>query len=232
QSLGKSAEVAITVTNLADSRLRDIAVRLNTERTVGSTTTELPFTSRGTSLEQRVDELLADETHTFTFRIIAEPNAASDVYKVPITVTFSDERENDYTYSDEAGLIISAPPVLDAYIDSMDIYSDKRTGSITFKFVNKGLSEIKLLNIELLPTDNYELLSGADHIYIGNVDSDDFDTQSISIRAETDTLEIPVKITYKDSLNNDHVIETTITRALVSQAKQTAAADSRQQLSL
>lgn len=200
---GERATITLEVTNLADSRLRDLAVKLETERTIGSATSELPFTPIGSSLEKRIDEMRASQTRSFSFPIIIDPEAASGVYSIPLEVSFSDERDNDYTYTDEVGLVISAQPMLDVYIDSAEIYTDERTGDVTLKFVNRGLSEIKLLNIELVASDAYTMLSGSPNIYIGNIDSDDFDTQTITITADGDTLEIPVRLHYLDALNNE-----------------------------
>ncbi|RME53566.1 hypothetical protein D6783_01730 [Candidatus Woesearchaeota archaeon] len=213
---GRPATITLTVKNLADSRLRDIAVSLSTERTVGSTTTTLPITPLTTSLEQRIPELLADEEKTLTFGIVTNPDADSDVYSIPVTITFSDERDNDYTYTDEIGIIINAPPALDVYIESADVYTDKKTGDVTLKFVNRGLSEIKLLNVELKPHESYERLGGSSTIYIGNVDSDDFDTQSITIKAKKDNLVIPVKVTYLDAFNNQYEEERELAVTLIS----------------
>ena len=78
-------------------------------------------------------------------------------------------------------------------------------GEASIKFVNNGLTKIKLLTITLEPI-NAQLLS-PETIYIGDLESDDFQTIDITLYPEsTDSLMI-IHLNYRDA-NNENFQET------------------------
>ena len=54
-------------------------------------------------------------------------------------------------------------------------------GTVTLKFVNSGLTQIKFLKVTLQDGLSYEILSPKS-LYIGEVDIDDFEISKFSIR--------------------------------------------------
>ncbi|MBN1645921.1 COG1361 S-layer family protein [Candidatus Woesearchaeota archaeon] len=202
-SPGKEATIKLYLKNLADSKLRDLTVTIDTTRTLGSTTSELPFAHMTSSKERHFPELTADETVVAEYRIVVEPDAVSDVYKLPITLTYSDETGNDYTKNDEIGLVINADIDLDAYIDSVEPCCIEQEGQMIIRLVNRGLSEIKLLTAEISDeSDDYELFSPSNRVYVGNIDSDDYETVTYDIQAMKKEFTVALKVDYMDSLNN------------------------------
>lgn len=217
---GGTAKIDLYLKNLADSRLRDIGVELATQKTVGTTTTALPFAPVGMSLERRFAEMFADQELNVHYEIIVSPSADSDVYAVPITITFSDERGNDYSITDEVALIINAKPELEVYLDDTDLLSDNLKGEFTLKFVNKGLSTIKSATAEIQASEDFELLASTRKVYIGNIDSDDYETETFKINAKKGEFLIPVSIHYMDALNNEYTQDVQLPLSLFS-TKQT-----------
>ena len=208
---GGKGTIDIYLSNPADVRLRDISVSLSTQSTLGSTTSQLPFAPLGGSLEQRIVSLRPREEAKVSFDIITEPGATSDLYRIPVTITFSDESGNTYTLSDQVGLIIQAEPKLEIYLDAIEVYADQPQGDITFKYVNNGLAKVKLLTTEIMPSEDFELVSHSSTVYVGNIDSDDYETVTYTIKAKkTDSINIPVSIHYLDAFNNPHDIEVTL----------------------
>ena len=65
-------------------------------------------------------------------------------------------------------------PEVSVILDKTDITQKKMTGTVTLKVINKGLSDIKFLNVILKTSDNYEILSTSDTTYVGNLQSDDY----------------------------------------------------------
>jgi len=76
--------------------------------------------------------------------------------------------------------------------------------------VNDGLSSVKLLNIEILNSNQFNLLSSR-KIYIGGLDSDDSETIDLNlIPLKKNSVLIPLSITYKDTNNQDYNIQENI----------------------
>ncbi|MBW2971183.1 hypothetical protein KY320_03415, partial [Candidatus Woesearchaeota archaeon] len=82
---GKSSVVEVTVKNLADSLLQDVAVKLDLSDD------EMPFVPVNSISEKRIATLGAGQSTVFEFELMAEGDAASQVYKVPIDITYTDE---------------------------------------------------------------------------------------------------------------------------------------------
>ncbi|MFH1399965.1 MAG: hypothetical protein ABIH41_00450 [Nanoarchaeota archaeon] len=216
---GGTAQIVLHLKNLADSRLRDIALRLQTTRTVGSTTTSVPFAPIKGSLERRFDTIDPGADATLIYDIVVDPDAASGVYRIPVTLTYSDLQGNDFSTSTEIALLVNSPGMISAYTDTVDLYSDNRQGDITMRFVNRGLAQVKLLSVDLPESDDYQLISNSRSEYIGNIDSDDYETLKITIKANSDEFDIPVSIHYLDQLNTEYSQETSIHVRLISSAE-------------
>ena len=90
--------------------------------------------------------------------------------------------------------------------ERLDVRIAINSGEVTIKFVNKGVSDIKFLYVKIEESDDYELLS-SDDSYIGNIDSDDFETADFRLFVEsTDKKQVllPIILEYKDTNNNDY----------------------------
>ena len=76
----------------------------------------------------------------------------------------------------------------------------------SIKVTNKGLSNVKFLEIELQGGLYYTILSQK-NVYIGDINSDDFDTAEFNVffkeNAPSST-NLPVIVRYKDGLNNEY----------------------------
>jgi len=207
---GGHATIDLYLKNKADSRLRDITVTLQTSKTIGSTTSLIPIAPLDGTFERRIIELTAAQEIVLSYNLIVEPGASSDVYKIPISIVFSDETGRKYNMSDQVGLIVNAQPALTVYLDSITAYSDKLQGAFTLKFVNAGLAQIKLLTAEIGQSEDFELISNSRKVYIGNIDSDDYETSQFSIKAKKSEFTIPVKLYYLDALNQEYNVDENI----------------------
>ena len=206
---GKSV-LKLTLNNRMNSFLKNIKVKLDlrTAVTTASTYTisELPFTPIGSTNEEIVEYLPGQGTADVTFTLMADPNAESKVYRVPITISYSDELGRNFTQSNIIGLVIGQKPELFASIDETDIYTSGKTGKIVVKFVNRGANSVKFLNVELTENKNVKTI-GKNDIYIGKIDSDDYETAEFKVylgRVRGNSVNIPLHITYKDDNNFDY----------------------------
>ncbi|MBS3144965.1 hypothetical protein J4208_05270 [Candidatus Woesearchaeota archaeon] len=109
------------------------------------------------------------------------------------------------------------------YIASSDIVVGGNKGSITLDIANSGGYNVNSLELELLPSDNYRLLSTSNYVYIGDVDADDVESEDFDIYVNRDLeqVKIPIRLTYEadDTIYTD---EHTLTLDLLStsEAKQ------------
>ncbi|MCK4927132.1 MAG: COG1361 S-layer family protein [Candidatus Aenigmarchaeota archaeon] len=195
---GQKGDADIVIKNTADSTLKNIKV------TMDLSSATVPFAPLGKSTTYIINNMAGGEEEIATFEIIATPEAISGIYKIPLTITFSDNVGNDYTSSEIVSLIVGGTPDLLVNVEPEKLFLSGTTGDIRVNIINKGLVDVKYVTVKIENTDNFELLSN-DEIYIGNIDSDDFDSASFSIHISpsfSGDLSIPMTLTYM-SANND-----------------------------
>ena len=192
---GKKATVFFKLSNKADSSFENIKVAI-------TLSDDVPFVPYGNILEKRIYRLEENQTKTISFELIALPDADAGAYKVPVTITFEDESGTKYEKNNYIGLIIGSVPDLMVLVEESDFKKLSSKGTITLKFVNKGLTKIKLLTAELLPNEGYEVISGTQ--YIGTIDSDDYDSAEFSIIPKKKQLSLKLKLSYYDANNGKY----------------------------
>ena len=77
----------------------------------------------------------------------------------------------------------------------------KQTGKLTFKIVNKGFADARFVSVKIIP-NNFVLLSEGE-VYIGSVDSDDFETVGFDVIFQGNEANFQVLVEYKDFNNKD-----------------------------
>ena len=213
---GQKAVVSFEIENLADSLLKDIKIKLNLiavlQTATSITYTELPFSPFGTTNQQVLKHIDAGEKKIVDFTLIADPDTEANIYKIPVTIEYSDELGTNYSKSEIISLIVGDKPMIEPVIDSTDIYMKHQLGNVDISFVNKGTTDIKFLDVELKESDNIEIISSPE-VYLGNVDSDDYETAEFKIYVKnTDDSKLPLIIDYSylDPNNNKYEKQETL----------------------
>ena len=160
----------------------------------------------------KISRLDSGESKNLSFRILASPSAKEGIYEGYLNIDYvtnfgsefsnvGDDQEDNYTL----GIIIKSSPVIFVQLENSELYRGNYIGSISIKFVNNGLADIKFLTVELEGTKDYEIISGMKK-YIGDLDSDDFDSVDfrLNVKSKKSQVKLPLKISYKDSLNEDY----------------------------
>jgi len=194
---GKKSIVTLTLHNKASSAINDVKIKLD----LGG----IPIAPLDSTNEKIVKHMAPDARQEVAFDLLAEPDAKADVYKIPVTITYDDEVGNGFSINNTMSLMVGQRPDLSVVLEESDISMAGQRGEVQIKFVNKGTTDIKFLNAHLEDMQGIEKLS-VDEIYLGNVDSDDFETAAFTIATENSlsgTVMLQVRITYKDALNND-----------------------------
>jgi len=206
---GQKATIKISIKNMADSLLKDIKATLKVleTTTTASTvvTTDYPFSPIGSTNEKTIAQLDSGKTADIEFDLVADPDAEAKVYRVPLTLEYSDELNANYTKELIVGLIVGERPDLVVNLDSTDLNTAGKKGTATLRFVNKGTNNIKFAYVTLEESEQYEILSAA-NTYIGKIDSDDYETIDFDLYIGQDETEVslPVTIEYKDANNKDY----------------------------
>ncbi len=118
-------------------------------------------------------------------------------------ITYYDQLGNAYVKNNTIGLLVGAEPSFTLNLESADTFEAGSTGKTTVSVSNTGPSQLKFLTLEILPSDDYTVLSNTKS-YLGNLDPDDFETSEFKIYANRKgDIPIKVKVSYKDSYNNE-----------------------------
>lgn len=196
-SPGSTTKVKISVENIADSYVKDVRAKLN----LGS----MPFATLKSSDEKTIKIIGSGDTQAFEFSLICQPGAVPNLYRMPVDITYLDELGNRYNRSVSFGISVGGRPDLSVILESSNIYRPGNKGDLSVKFVNKGLNDIKFLNVKL-GSGQFTLLSPSE-AYIGNIDSDDYETADFTLFVKENSgnrVLIPLDITYMDTNNNQY----------------------------
>ncbi len=195
---GSTGKVSIMIKNTADSLLKDIKFKLEMS---GSSIPIAPYQS---SSERIIAKLNSNFQQTLTFTVIAEPDAASGLYKVPINISYNDEKGNSYAQTDVLAVIIGETPKVRAYLKKSTVQQGGKDGKITLEIANAGNSDLKFVEMTLLPSEDYQLLTTTNYFYLGDIDSDDTESEEVSVYANDngkEELKFPLQLKYADANN-------------------------------
>ena len=195
---GSPAELSITISNGATSVFKNIDMKLDIDGT------SIPLVPYKSSRIQTLRTLGAGEDYTFTFDIIAEEDAAAGVYKIPFNISYSSSNNSVFSQDDTFGILIGAEADLSFNLEEFDTFQKGTTGAFVVSVSNVGPSELKFMTIELLEGDGYVNL-GTSQEYLGNLDSDDFETSSFDLYVENENdVELSFQLNYKDTYNEEY----------------------------
>lgn len=163
---------------------------------------------------KKIARLESGESKEIIFNIIVLPNIGEGIYKPKIIVNYVNHVGEERQDIGEIGLAVKGSPVIFAKVDNTDLHTKNKIGEVTITFINNEVADMKFLTVELLESEDYKIISSSKE-YVGDLDSDDFESVDfrLSIKTKKDKINLPLKITYTDALNNkkSENIETTLT---------------------
>jgi hypothetical protein len=192
---GSKGTLVVGVENIEDTLMRDLTVTLDLSNSV--------FAPLGSTNQQKIGRLEGGGEHTFTFTLIPEPDALSSVYRIPVNFTFSTNNGTRFVQQETIGIVVRATPELGVMLDETSLVEGDKQGTVTIRLVNKGLSEVKFTSVSVQPSEGYSV-SGSDTVYVGNIDSDDFETAEFTLKPTADTFTVQTQVQYRDALNNEY----------------------------
>lgn len=197
-SPGKKVRIIVNLKNYGNSLVKNVRLSMdlsNLQETFAPvnspTNKEIPFISPKQSV-------------TSNFTLILSPNAKAGVYSLPISMTYDDSEGKTHQVNDLIGLIVGGRPSIFIQPSSSPNFIIGREGSLTFKVVNGGILDSKFVKTTILPSNNFEIDSPLLQ-YIGDIDSDDYETVTYNIKPKTPgTISMPIIITAYDALGNEY----------------------------
>jgi hypothetical protein len=195
---GEDIELKLIVKSLTSSQIRDVKLSLDIEDTA---TTTYYFAPIGSANEQVIETIGANQEKEVTFTLATSPDTPIDVEKIPLTMTYYDDDGTEYTKSYIVGIKMYEEPSYSFALEDKTIYKELQKGKVTFSIADIGKTNLNYLEIELMEQPLYYTILSNNKVYIGNLESDDFDTAEFEIYSEDSLageLPLKVKIRYKD----------------------------------
>lgn len=186
---GKTGKVSILVDNELGFDLEDVSVSIDLSGT--------PLSTLGSS-QDSVDEIQDDESETFLFTLAASPSAQPGDYNIPYTIKTSDD---SISRKGTFGVKVRANSDID-FSSSIDNPIVGEKAQLSIKMINKGLGEARFVTIRVQP-QGYTLLS-ENYLYIGSIDSDDFETATFDIIIKNQNVDAIATIEYEDIDGNKY----------------------------
>lgn len=190
---GQPGMLTVTVRNTQGSLVRDATLSLGLDGTV--------FSPIGGATQQTLSSIAGGGVATYTFTIAADPKADSSIYRIPVSLNFTTNTGSQASEQDSIGVVVAAAPQVSLLVDQANVYSDGKEGTIVLKLVNKGLSQIKFAEVSLNDGTGYNVTSNSRTVYLGNIDSDDFQTAEYTLKPTATSFNLAATVTYSDALN-------------------------------
>ncbi len=192
---GEKSTITMSLKNNGDFDLTDVSVTLDF--------TNLPIAPHDSGSEVTINELNSDKTKNIEFQIIASNDAKSGIYKIPVKIEY---REDDIVKTKQSviSITVNSEPIIEVNYDNGLLLRGQKN-PVTLKVVNKGLGDAKFLELELGTSTAYNIIS-QNKIYVGDIDSNDFQTEDFQIYFNPSSLKnvnLPVKVKYKDVTNKE-----------------------------
>ncbi|MBI4143975.1 hypothetical protein HY486_01880 [Candidatus Woesearchaeota archaeon] len=199
---GREANITLNFRNNGKASARSVDVFLNAQ--------DSPFSVLGSGSKRRISSIQPGETQSIVFRVISNSDALIKVYKLPLVLSYKDVNGQKYNDSSSLSVVANAPPVVDIGISSISADDSSKPTKVGIKFVNKGISNLKYVSLSLLQSEDYEILSPSSTVYLGNIDTDDFETAEFIILSEGKQVVFNVLAEFLDEYNKEHKISSAI----------------------
>ncbi len=195
---GEKFSLDLKIENDLNSDIENVIVTLDLS-------SNLPFAPYQSSNEVQIDKIDEDDDEKADFDLSAFSNAVSGTYLIPVKISY--DILNDSVENESLGMvsvIVNAKPKIDLSSEG-GVLIKGTEGTISLRIINSGLGDAKFLSVDLSSITGMEITS-SDKVYLGNIDSNDFDTADFNVFISTNaqsSVNLPIQITYTDSRNNE-----------------------------
>ncbi len=193
---GKPGILKVEVENNANFQLFDI--RADIEMPSGISLID------GTS-KRKIFRMGPGEVSEFSYKIVASPGTSEGIYEGNLSMEYLNHIATERVETYEFGMAVKSDPLMFIQVEDSEIYQGNNVGEVSIKFVNNDIGNIKFLTVELEDSEDYDILSPKKQ-YIGDLDSDDFESVDFKLKENggKEEIDLLLKIDYKDTLNEDY----------------------------
>jgi len=199
---GEVVNIKIDIENIFDFDVQNLNVKLDLSGV------DVPFAPYQSSSERFLDELDEGDEDDFKFKLISLPETHTGIYKIPVEITYEYEGENETLKGEKTELIsviVNSKPKLRISLEDSTVLIKGRENTFSIKVVNSGLSDVKFLFLKIGESSSIKLLSEREQ-YIGDIDSDDFDSVEYSVFVNndaSDSISISATLKFLDATNKE-----------------------------
>ena len=144
-----------------------------------------------------VNELREGDEEKFSFGVRVSPTAQPGEYQIPYTINYIINNA-PVTRKGSIGVKIVAESIVDFSANAENAVIGER-GTVEIKIINKGLGDLRFASVKISPK-GFTLISDQE-VYIGDVDSDDFEVASFEVLFNKQNDEVNAIVEYRDSEN-------------------------------
>ncbi|MDP3916826.1 MAG: hypothetical protein Q8Q42_00895 [Nanoarchaeota archaeon] len=140
------------------------------------------------------------DTIYFDYKLKIDQNASDGEHEIKLKVTHGDVVWiiKDQFYVDVENKKLALKP----YIVDSNIITDETRGKFTIEIANIGGLNVEALELQLLDSGDYRLLSTTDYVYLGNLESDDTESEDFDVYVEEGITEVNIPVLLKYVVNN------------------------------
>ena len=200
----------VTPTPVVPGQITDVSLRLrNTGKVsvknvdVGIELEDGTFSTINSGAKKRIPSIPTGGDATVLFKLASDTSTEIKLYSIPVSLSFQDERNTQFNETAKVSLIVNAPPELALTVDSTQFTDKTAAGTVSLKVVNKGVTNLKYVTVRLAKTQDYDVLSSSNEAYVGNLDSDDFETVDFTVKPLVSNPRLAVQVEFKDPYNAD-----------------------------
>ncbi len=126
-------------------------------------------------------------------------------HPLPIAIHYENETHGMQPAQEYSVLVpVSSGNTLFIYLDSQDKLTEGAVGEVTIGIANRGLARVKHVVLTITDGDRFKLID-TDTRYIGDIESDDYDTVDFRILPESlDCRNVTVDVSYADDYGNTY----------------------------
>jgi hypothetical protein len=196
---GSTATMEFKIKNTGTDFIKDVRIDINLPDELA------PYND---ITQRRIALMEAGESKLISFNVIAFPSAEESIYNSTLKATYQNsigyEKQDNGTIS----VMIGGTPNIFVTIENSEIYKGNNIGEVSILFINNEIADVRFLTVELMPSVNYDII-GPSKDYVGDLDSDDFETVDfrLNVKTKEDSVTLPLLLTYRDALNREYMKE-------------------------
>ncbi len=172
---------------------------------------DYPFSFKpGEEATRHVGSIGSQESILLEYHLYVDKNALEGTYTLYLKLCLDQTCETFSKTSFQVSVKTGGMPKIEVGLDDSDIFTGGKKGSVTLNVINRGLLDTKFLALELMPNEQFDIISPA-KVYVGEVASDDVETAEYEIYVkenvavnESARIMLPVSVEYSDANDKEY----------------------------